>query len=379
MQIRFLTPEDHAACMRLSSVTWLHSVDPEEPEENWPPVPTLGYFTDDGDLASIIEENPFSVMYDGAQVPYIGIGGVATKPEYRRIGSIRKLFTAMLQSAYEKGVVFSSLSPFSHEFYRKFGYEMSICQDNYTIEPDLLTALRGSLPLRRLEAGEGVRETMEIHNTFAKRYNLCSVRTPEQQKLHLGGDTYKEEINRFLIGDGAYVVYKAERDVKKHLQVLDWAVTEERYFPEILGLFGVYHPMLHTVGITVPHDIPVEAYVSTNKKLTHTIDSGHAARVVRVDKALALLQKPSGCRFTVKVTDPILPQNNGTWLADGYAASLCDEPADMECDVSALAPLLLGFYTLDTAAANGSVQIHHNAETLRSVFRTKPILITENY
>ena len=58
-------------------------------------------------------------------LPLTGIGGVATLPEYRRAGVIRGIFKHILPRMYENGIAISGLYPFSHAFYRKFGYEVT--------------------------------------------------------------------------------------------------------------------------------------------------------------------------------------------------------------------------------------------------------------
>ena len=52
----------------------------------------------------------------------VGISSVATLPEYRRAGVMREMFKGMLPRMYERGAALSGLYPFSHAFYRKFGY-----------------------------------------------------------------------------------------------------------------------------------------------------------------------------------------------------------------------------------------------------------------
>ena len=69
----------------------------------------------------------FDVWFDGSLVKATGVGGVATLPESRGSGGIRKIFEALMPEWYRDGVTFSVLYPFSHEFYRQFGYEL--CQN----------------------------------------------------------------------------------------------------------------------------------------------------------------------------------------------------------------------------------------------------------
>jgi len=49
-------------------------------------------------------------------------GGVATPPQYRRGGNVRKIFEKAHQTAAEDGVVSAILHPFSFAYYENFGY-----------------------------------------------------------------------------------------------------------------------------------------------------------------------------------------------------------------------------------------------------------------
>ena len=82
-----------------------------------------GAFTDEGKMMATLCAPPHSVNYFGKYVPMAAVGGVASLPEYRRGGHMRKLMTAMLRDAKDRGDKLAGLYPFSHEFYRKFGFE----------------------------------------------------------------------------------------------------------------------------------------------------------------------------------------------------------------------------------------------------------------
>jgi len=130
MIIRRLRKEDLIDAARIRSISFHGRLNEEEAirsfekttdeqlREHW------GCFADDGDMMACIINNDFTVRFDGHLVKMGGIGGVATLPEYRYGGAVKETLRAILKDAREHGEVFSSLYPFSHEFYRKAGYEM---------------------------------------------------------------------------------------------------------------------------------------------------------------------------------------------------------------------------------------------------------------
>ena len=104
----------------------------QETDQHW------GAFDDDGTLMAHIINNQFISNLDGTQVRNGGIGAVSTLPEYRMEGGVKEIFKVLLPHAYADGEVISTLYPFSHAFYRKFGYETVCWRNQYEFAPGVL-------------------------------------------------------------------------------------------------------------------------------------------------------------------------------------------------------------------------------------------------
>lgn len=65
------------------------------------------------------------------------IGFVATYPEYRNQGIMKKLMQRALEEMRRNGQIISVLSPFSVSFYRHFGWEILCDNINYSIPAKL--------------------------------------------------------------------------------------------------------------------------------------------------------------------------------------------------------------------------------------------------
>jgi len=74
-------------------------------------------------LVSGLYSLPFKVNFHGVTYPMNGIGDVMSAPEYSGRGGAGKLLTAALQEMAAKQIPLSYLAPFSHSYYRRFGYE----------------------------------------------------------------------------------------------------------------------------------------------------------------------------------------------------------------------------------------------------------------
>lgn len=89
-------------------------------ENSW----NFGSFDDKGQLASQVMATPFSVDLFGDTHLMVGVGFVASYPEYRSQGRIDQIMTQLLATARERGANLSYLAPFSYPFYRRYGYEL---------------------------------------------------------------------------------------------------------------------------------------------------------------------------------------------------------------------------------------------------------------
>ena len=121
----------------------------------------LGAFDDGGKLMAVAQCLPHFMWLDGVSVKCGSIGNIASLPEGRRGGIVRKIMKLLCDKMYEDGYVMSFLYPFSHPYYRKFGYEL--CNEMYRLEASrkicstcLLTARRSSLCPARAAPTPGI-------------------------------------------------------------------------------------------------------------------------------------------------------------------------------------------------------------------------------
>ncbi len=84
---------------------------------------------------------PLNITVHGVSYKMGGIGFVATYPEYRQQGIIKRLMTEALQKMRDNGQMISVLAPFSVSFYRYFGWELFFDKLHYTIPQTLFPSL----------------------------------------------------------------------------------------------------------------------------------------------------------------------------------------------------------------------------------------------
>ncbi|MDR1568820.1 MAG: GNAT family N-acetyltransferase, partial [Streptococcaceae bacterium] len=92
----------------------------------------------DHQVTSLLVANDFTLRFYQTNLKMAGIGYVASFPEYRGDGGIKRLMSEMLADLYDSGYVVSNLAPFSERYYRQFGYENTIFRQVYTIPTESL-------------------------------------------------------------------------------------------------------------------------------------------------------------------------------------------------------------------------------------------------
>ncbi|MBR6321224.1 MAG: GNAT family N-acetyltransferase, partial [Lachnospiraceae bacterium] len=175
MIVRKLKKEDLPEANRISAFAFhgrfedpsvLDQIPEDDTSEHW------GAFADDGVMAARIINNRFEGYLDGKPVKNGGIGSVSTLPEYREKGAVRAVFEKLLPEAYRQGEVISTLYPFNHAFYRKFGYETVVLRNIYHFDPAVLRNCRMNGTARPYREGDSISDYLDLYRSFAANYNF---------------------------------------------------------------------------------------------------------------------------------------------------------------------------------------------------------------
>ena len=386
MIIRRLRKEDLIDAARIRSISFHGRLNEEEAirsfekttdeqlREHW------GCFADDGDMMACIMNNDFLVRFDGHIVKMGGIGGVATLPEYRYGGAVKETLRAILKDARENGEVFSALYPFSHEFYRKAGYEMFSPIMEYQFPPAAVKEYKHTGWTKRIKKGGDNSDMKRIYAQFAEKYNLMLERPENRYRI---GDPFGAEDFTMLLGDegGArvYLYYQTDRDGGNVLNIRDIAFTDEEGFRMCLGYLGRMSADYAKIRLAVPADIPLMQMLPESYNAAPRFKEQPMARLTNVQKALELMKKPADADFTVQVTDDFLPENSGTYRVTAGGVVRTEGAADLKVSQQALTLLVLGALSLEEAAYRCDVQIIGKRDMLSRAFPRKPLYIADYF
>ncbi|MBQ4353703.1 MAG: GNAT family N-acetyltransferase [Clostridia bacterium] len=180
MIIRRLNKDENGQLDAIESTAFSFSVDIEKSGDLEREV--YGAFLDDDrTLTAAVITPEYDSFYCGKTFRSVGIGGVATLPEYRRMGAIRAIFGEIFRLAPERGWVTSFLYPFSNDYYRQYGYERILCRRQVKVP---ISALRmfdrsTSVKLYRKDGAVTKAEPADVYNRFAARHNMMFFRDAE--------------------------------------------------------------------------------------------------------------------------------------------------------------------------------------------------------
>ena len=346
-----------------------------------------GAFDENGTLMARIMNNRYTSYVDGKEVQNGGIGAVSTLPEYRNTGAIRRIFEKLLPYAYENGEVISTLYPFSHSFYRKFGYETVCYRNQYKFKPEVLSGYHFDGEVILWEEGQDISDYVALYGQFAPKYNLAVKRDETlMQKEHMKGNIYKDRKFSYLLREnGQNLAYLLIEDVYQPEAAFMWVEEAVWNSPEgfraILGFLARFGADYGEIELTLPYDLEFYSIVRSPKayEIQKTTRQDYMVRVINVKKILETMDKPVGTDFVIRVKDEQIEQNNSAWHVTNDAVEETAGAADMEVSIQAFSQLAAGAVSLEESLLREDLVIHAKEEMLRRMFTRKPIFINEHF
>jgi len=262
-------------------------------------------YWEDNELSSMIIDTSFRVYWKDAKLKMSGIGYVASYPEFRGNGSIRKLMTDILEDNYETGTALSYLAPFSYQFYGQFGYQYAFDQKAYTIPaPEFPKGKKTAGQVQRRAVSEELFEDMaEVHDQV---YNQGSLVRPQhvweyyfKHKSQPFFATYEE--NGRVLG---YLIYEFAGTAF----VIRECITLTQEAQDALYRFVSSHAAsFEVIKWTAPSNVFLEYDLAEPSRIQLQLQPYMQARIVNLSAFLKVNGQPE---FSARIVDDILPQNN---------------------------------------------------------------------
>ena len=330
---------------------------------------------------------PWRANFDGREVVMGGIGGVATLPQYRRGGAIRRCFEAALPDMYARGMTLSYLYPFSNAFYRRFGYELACDEACWRVKLSLLPALDAPGRWAMLEKGADLTADIRAIDAARNRRYNCAVFAGDTEYGWTGEDPFVTRNYTFVYYEGdaplSYVTIQARP--REDLRCLRLGFNDRRGLMGVLALLKRYAADHGYALLPMPADIDLQGILPEYSLggVERTIVQRGMARVVNVERALALAKMRGTGTLRVRVSDGQIPGNDGTFevsFAPGTENGVrrTDAAADVELTIQDFSRLIVGGCDLNPDWLPG-VRVHCDLEEARKVFHRKPNYIEQRF
>jgi len=366
-------------------------VDPLDHPTQW----AWGAFEGKKLLAGMYEIE-YLMRFDGHSVKMSGIGGVGTLPEARKGGLVRRIFEKLLPEEYEKGVIFSTLAPFSHDFYRKFGYEICCARNNISISTGDFYDIKSYGQFINILPGDDTSELNEVHSAYIENINHGIHRDywPDNRgwKSFTSADPYATGTFLYLWKDEtgkpkSYIKYKDVTDDGDHnMSVSDLIFADKKGLYGALGLVSGLSAQFQNFKWQMPTYIDPYDFIGDAWSVEQEIKPKDMTRVVNVKAALEIMRRPAyEGEYVIEVEDENIEVNSGRYLVEfgheGTKVSSTSKEPDIKCDILVLSQLVTGYRSLENAlySKQEGLEVNGKTEILKSVFTLRPQHITEYF
>lgn len=355
-EVRSLKLEELAAYNKLSSICFTYTVNTENlaPKE-MPPEKLRQYrgcFDEDSRLLGGMILLEMDCRFEGHTCRFVGVGGVVTDPADRRRGAIRQIFEADLPRMYEEGFTFSALYPFSHVFYRKFGYELAIVRRNAKFSPgSLRKGLCQAASIRRILPDEHDGGMKQVYEAYMADKNLGILRSEEQWKSLRSGTPWENQKHAYMLYSEndepiAYWIGSMSKGSEGAvLSMEDLAYVSREGMEAIFAMLQSMNEV-GTVKLTVPQDMPLRHLMADPYDMEEDVTCGGMVRIVNAEKVLGMLPAPVlAGRCVVEVSDGQITANSGRYLIIGDGEKLTvahtESEPDLRCTINGLSALVV--------------------------------------
>lgn len=346
---------------------------------------------DDQTMMSTFIAIPYRAHFDGHDVGMIGIGGVSTLPQYRRMGGIRACFEKALPDMYEQGAALSYLYPFSTVFYRKFGYELGCERDLWKIRMEALPKFEAEGSFHLLEKGKDLKaDIRQVYDHFARRYNCMTLDADIEYTWVDKADPFRDCVYTYVYRakDGTpkgVVTYKPVVDEGD--RALDctrrFLFTDREGFQALLHLLCRLKADHSHLLINLPTDVKIDSLLKEwsfgnqqRRRYCHGM-----VRVVDAVQVLKLARMQGTGELIIELSDEQIVQNNGRFhvrFENGKTTSVekTEAAPDVSMTIQEFSRLICGKHEVSEWEWLEDVKLYCDPQKAAQVFYRKPMFIT---
>lgn len=373
MEIRYITPEEAADFLKVSSASFIWKFN--DAEDNSVKGPVLAAFHS-GKLIAGVELYDFKSNYCGNFLNSLVISGVCCLPEYRRMGAIREIFDKISSIAVQDNVSLGFLHPFSISYYEKFGFSNLNRMFKIRVPFESLKAIPRNTDVT-LYTGEQFEELSLLHNKCALRENLTTLRNDKKhfcdRPLHETDYTY---ISRDNSGQAnGYVRFTVNRP--ETLEVKELFVLSPEALYTLTGFLRNYDGIVKSLIVQNQYQGSVfSCFADRLENVSYEYNGGIAAKIYDIKAVLEANKYPDAPgNFRLFCSDTA-ERNNGVFEVEFGNGKVCvnhkkEGKYDISLTAAAASRILLAGegHNAQTAVFIDGVDIVNNSDDF---FRSFP-------
>ncbi len=316
---------------------------------------------------------PFTTRVNGKAMAMAGISTVGTRPEYRRMGLLRKIMTRAFAEQKERGQSIAGLWASQAAIYQRYGFTQAGMNRNYAVDSvDIALAMDGSnaalaLPMvTRYTPVHGLDAAREVYKNFiAQRTGY----------LHRGKSLWLNNTLDETTPDGpvyiaiagtleaplGYIVYTLRANLvdnrarSQEIKIRDFAWLDLAAYQSLWQFIGKHDLVGRVVWANAPMDDPALALFQEPRMLHSRDTEASWWRIVDAPNALAQRGYSVGEDIKIGIAgDDLAPWNNGCWhlrsegdgTGVGFAASVqaCSDAPQVTLSIKSLTAIFSGMH-----------------------------------
>jgi predicted acetyltransferase len=373
--VRVASTEDFDAIMALLFTAFHDNPDDHELSDVdrtvFEPGRSLLAIDEEGELAGHVGTFTRDLTVPGGVIPAGYVTMVGVSGTHRRQGIASTLLRQQLADIRDRGEPAAVLWASEGRIYQRFGYGMGARRASYTADAREIRLNSAPSPGGRIRAGK----PSDFKKDMALVYEAVRTSRPgyasrgdiwweflfaDPKSRRDGASPQRVAVYYGPSGAEGYVLYRIKQDWEHagpNSEV--WAkhiVTTTPVAYQELWRFLLNIDLTRSVDLNFGSvDEPIFDLVNEPRRLGARLHDGLWLRIVDVPSALAARKYAAGSDLAIEVTDPLFPENNGTFRLDGTATT---DRADLTMDIGTLAALYLGGASAGALAAGGRITEH---------------------
>ena len=320
----------------------------------------LGHYDEYGFLNAMIAILPFNIYIYGSPLGMGGIGIVSSMPEGRHGGNIAELLKNSLQIMRSRKQFVSMLGPFSYEFYRKYGWELSFDRLNYNIPIDHFSKFNKKLGFMKPFKDNDLETLNAIYTEYARKHNCCIIRDKTLWTDFILNDFYIKSCPKhtYLWADTdnnykSYIVYSIKENT---MNIHEMVYLDQQAKEGLLWFIFAHQSQVDNIYWSTSSDERIYLDLA-NPRVGMELSPGMMFRVVDVKNALLSrdYDKDIEAKFSISISDPDAKWNNKKFLIELEEGKInveeC-EAGEVSCTIQTFSQIFTGYVTPEEALSH---------------------------